>query len=278
MKIKATLIKLISEPYIQFFISGIIIYTLYIYLANPNQNQKFQKDIIITTEIQEHIKSSFEKKWHRKPNLDELNLLIDKYYKEEILIQEALALHLERSDAKIREYLLTKMGHIISSNSCKEPNEDRLHKYYIKHLNRYSIVEKIHFFHVFTSYNNKEGLIELLNMLKSNNIPPQDAMKYGDIFQEGNEVLSINMEKLSQWFGGYFTKEISKMPEGRWIGPLRSSKGLHLIYIVEKIAKKDMAFYEAEERVYIDFLRECREKLLEKSMNKIVSSYNKKIE
>ena len=61
MKIKPTIIKLISEPYIQFLVSGIIIYIFYVFLANPNQIQRFQKEIVITTEIQEHIKDVFKK-------------------------------------------------------------------------------------------------------------------------------------------------------------------------------------------------------------------------
>jgi parvulin-like peptidyl-prolyl isomerase len=68
------------------------------------------------------------------------------------------------------------------------------------------------------------------------------------------------------------------MPEERWMGPVRSSKGFHLIYIVEKTGEEAISFNEAEERVYKDFLTECREELLEKSMKKIVSSYSKKIE
>jgi len=276
---KRTILKLITEPYIQFLISGIAIYIFYSFSATPNQEQYFQKEIVITSGMQEHLKDIFLKKWQHEPSSKELDLLIEKYYNEEIMIEEALALHLERKDDKIRKYLLTKMRHIvISSSLCSEPDEDSLYQYYKKHLNRYSIVKRIHFFHIFASVKHEKGLGELAEMLKKYSISPQDAMKYGDHCKEGNEISSITIEKLSKQFGYYFAREVSRMPEQKWLGPVRSSKGFHMVYVIKKTGEEPIVFTEAEERVYQDFFAECREKSLQESMQKIVRGYRKKVE
>jgi len=279
MSMKKKAIKLIAEPYIQFLLSGIAIYIFYSFSTNPNQNQPLKTEIIINSSIQEHLKNIFITKWQRNPTQKELALLIDKYYNEEIMIEEALALHLERRDNKIRKYLLTKIKYIInSSNLCSEPDETTLYQYYKKHINRYSITKKIHFFHIFASIEHKKGLKELAEIVKKNHISPKNAINYGDTFKGGNEIGSITIKNISKQFGDYFTREISRMPEMRWLGPVRSSKGFHIVYIVQKSGGKPIIFDEVEERVYQDFLTECREKSQQESIKKIVRDYYKKVE
>jgi len=271
--------KLLSEPYIQFFLAGIVIYMLFSLMAPSKQTLRSQKEIVVTRGAQQHLKDLFMQAWHRPPTQDELALLIEAYYNEEMMIDEALALHLERHDTTIRKALLKKVRHIITASvTVEEPDEATLYRYYQAHIDRYSRMERIHFFHIFASFKQKRGMENLAHILKKYPLPPQNVKGYGEPFPDGNDIGPIEKEKLEKLFGHYFSGQISHIPEKRWVGPLHSSKGLHLVYIVEKKGKEALPFDEIETRVYQEYLEEYREKALAASMQKIVRGYRKKVE
>jgi len=270
----------IAEPYIQFLLTGLVIYFLYgISGSAQNRQQQQKKEIVVTSGMQQHLKDIFQNEWQRTPTKEELALSIERYYDEEMMLEEALALHLERRDPAIKKALLTKMHQIIlSSLSVQEPDEAALYRYYRAHIDRYSQVETIHFVHIFALEAHRKGLDQWAEILKNHPIMPKKNMAYGDSFPEGNDIGPVSMDRVATLFGRYFAHEISGMPEQQWFGPVRSSKGFHMVYIVQKGGGKPLAFDEVESRVYRDFLAEKREKGMQVSMRKIARSYRRKVE
>ena len=270
--------KVFREPFFHFFIFGLLLY-IYYNLVTDESSQVNKKIIALTSYDSDYIKSSFEKLWHREPRKAELNALIQEHYNEQILLDEALVLELEKTDSVIRRRLIEKMQHIMTNTiSLEEPTEVVLETYYKKHLEAYKKRDRISFSHVYYKALNTKQIHQVNILFTSLKIEPKNAHLFGDDFVAGNQIVDINHSACKTQFGNYFTREIYKLMPKQWHGPIRSKLGMHFVYINEVYATQPYTFDEVEYRVYQDYLRDRKKQAYEDAFKKISQQYELKRE
>jgi len=269
----------LKEPYIQFLLGGALIYLFYTLSGSSSDVRPAQKTITINMAKQQEMDAYFAKLWHRRPSEAERQLLLRRVYEEEMLIDESLALHLERSDPVIRKRLLEKMHHILTASALSsEPDEEVLYRYYREHIIRYSRIKKIAFSHIFAKPEHRRSLEKLFPYLNRYEVSPKEASRFGDPFEEGNRIDARNPEEIEEKFGRYFLQKLQLVPEGEWSGPIRGKEGLHAVYVTGREVTTPLPFDEVEMRVYQDWLHEKREKGVKAALEKMHRSYRMRVE
>ncbi|OQX60526.1 MAG: hypothetical protein B5M52_00120 [Helicobacteraceae bacterium 4484_230] len=265
--------RLLSEPYVHFLIIGLLLYLLYS-VVGQNGVQPEKKRVSINSFQQEKIKKDFFQRWQRVPNDVELEFLYKEYFRQEVMLDEAVAMQLEKKDKVVRDRLLDRMDKVLASSvSQAEPDEEELQEYYRTHKDSYRIGGKIIFFHIFADKKREAVLSELLDTLWQYDISPRKGIEFGDTFSGSSRIGPADEKTLSAKFGNYFAGRVRLMPRGEWSGPVRSKYGVHLVYIIEKTGGEILPFDEVEELVYRDFIRERQIRGLRDAYDRLVSRY-----
>jgi len=76
----------------------------------------------------------------------------------------------------------------------------------------------------------------LLDQLRTDGVAPDDAAGRGDAFATGADVGPITDTDLDRRFGPGFAAALAAAPAGTWAGPVRSTYGLHLVWVRERLA------------------------------------------
>jgi hypothetical protein len=265
--------KFFSEPYVHFLLIGAVLYLLYSF-ASINDSRFSEKIITISSFQKEKLKNDFFSKWQRMPNAEELSLLYEEYFFQEVMLKEAVAMQLEKKDNVVRVRLLDKMRKILTSSmTYGEPGEEELLEYYSTHKNFYREAEKISLVHIFVEKEKEALLSELIDTLHRNSTSSCQNTLYGS-----SPVGPIDKKTLSSDFGNYFAGQIWMLKPRVWFGPVRSKKGVHAVCIIKKTGGKILPFDEAEELVYRDFLHDRELSALRKAYIKLVLPYRLEVE
>jgi hypothetical protein len=158
----------------------------------------------------------------------------------ETLEAEARRLGLERSDLVIRRHLVQLMRLATERvGAAGLPSDEELAEYLARHAERFATPARVTLAHVYLSQRRGAELesqaTALLARLRTNAPSPALAASLGDPFIRGAEIRGATDADLTQSFGTGFAEALRDAPEREWVGPLRSSYGLHLVWIRERI-------------------------------------------
>ena len=278
LQMKQILRTILREPYFHFMGMGLILYAIYS-VYNPENSSNNKINITLTASKKEALTQMFQQHYKRKANPAELALLTEKYYREEVLLHQAVEQKLYEQDSHIRSRLLTKMEHILNaSKQQKEPTQKELHQYYEEHISQYSRVEEISFAHVYFSDVHYEELEERIKDFNTYHVNAKDAVEFGDIFEKGNHFTLQNRSQISTVFGNYFSRQILKTGMSRWYGPIKSKEGFHAVFVTQKKILEAYSFDEIEAELYLDYLREEKEHRQKRAYKKLSTQYQFKNE
>lgn len=177
------------------------------------------------------------------------------------LEREARRLGLERSDLVVRRHLV-EMMRLASAWIGPEdtPSEADLEAYLGEHAAEFAQPARLRLTHVYLSEETRgaAAATDALALLDDLRATPGTAAGRGDAFIGGAEVNASRME-LGRIFGPGFAEAVEAAPLRAWVGPVRSSYGLHLVRVHERQAARPAALDEVRGRVLHRLLRERRE-------------------
>ena len=123
--------RIVREPLFHFLLIGMAIFLAYSALNEPTPEAASEKQVEVTVSDVNQMITQFQGAWRRAPNRDELNGLIDAHVRENIMVQEALALSMDKGDAVIERRLSQKMAFLLESAAgAVTPNDDDLKAYF----------------------------------------------------------------------------------------------------------------------------------------------------
>lgn len=220
----------------------------------------------------------WEKRWKRPPTQEEFNGLVDQYINDEVLYREALAMGFDRDDTVVRCRMAQKVKFISNGLiTIDTPSEKELQSYLDTHTSKYQLAGKITFRHIYFNLAKHDASMEteaeqlLAKLLEFNIGMSVDSV--GDGFLHGTEFINIKEFELNRLLGKEFTQALFEKPVGKWVGPLASSYGLHLIFIESKSRAKTAALEEAKESVLEDWMTEERKKANEAFVKSLREQY-----
>lgn len=269
------------EPLLHFLILGALLFLLFHFVKGRSGAK--QNEIIVTAGTVQTLSEGFQRVWKRPPSQKELDSLIQDYIKEEVYYREAMSMGLDRDDTIIRRRLRQKMEFLADGMGyIKEPTEKDLESYLQNHPEKFRVESRYTFSQVYLNpeqHQNslQEDVNELLAKLNSagNSV---DSSQYGDRFMLGYYFSNQSESNVARTFGDQFAKQLSKVETGKWVGPIESGYGQHLVLISNRSEGKTPSLSEVRKQVQSEWMTDEAKQTSEKFYDGLRSRYNVKIE
>lgn len=223
--------RLLREPLVHFLLLGGVLFLIF-GRGEPDRSRD-NRQIVVSGPAIDRLVASFALTWHRPPDAHELQAQIDDYIREEVLYRTAVKLGLDKDDMIIRRRLRQKMEFTFE-DTVAPPQEAELRAYLGAHADKFRSQPLISFRQVFIS-RSRGGTAEtdagrILTQLAS---ATPGASDQGDSLLLGEGFNQTTLDRIGALFGDEFAGALARAPMGRWVGPLRSSYGLHLVLVSE---------------------------------------------
>jgi peptidyl-prolyl cis-trans isomerase C len=213
------------------------------------------------------------------PKPDQLQGLTDRYIREEILLREGLALHLDKDD-EIARRRITQKYEFLQTDLAVPGALDAgvLEHWFEQNKLRYLMPERVAFSHVYVSAD-KEGdavakvhAVKILMELHGMNAARAPAL--GDPFPGPSDVGNLAPDEAERLFGkSELSGQLFKPPLRTWSGPYRSGCGWHLVYVTDHLLPVLPSSASIRERVLADYQDEQRRILNARNFEKLRTQY-----
>lgn len=179
-----------------------------------------------------------------------------------ILEREARALGLVRTDPVIRRHLVDLMRLTAAAlPPAALPDEDALRAWYAAHPDAYAVPARTRLTQIYLSRDRRGAALDgdasaLAATLRRRGIDA--AAGRGDGFSRGAAIGPVSDAELTRIFGPGFAEAVAALPAGQWSGPVRSTYGLHLVWIEQRQPPAPAPFAAVRNQVLHAWLRERR--------------------
>jgi parvulin-like peptidyl-prolyl isomerase len=227
--------RLLREPLVHFLLLGTALFALDAWLR-PVAAPVASTEIVVTEARIDHLAQNFRRTWQRPPTRQELDGLVESFVKEEVLVREALALGLDRDDAIIRRRLQQKMEFVSEEAAASvQPTDEDLARYLAENADGFRVESRVSFAQIYLDPRRRSATLEadakrLLGALNRARSP--DPAQLGDrllLLEPAYE--NAAQAEVARLFGTEFAEALVKQPVGRWVGPIASGYGVHLVRV-----------------------------------------------
>jgi hypothetical protein len=123
-----------------------------------------------------------------------------------------------------------------------------------RHEERFVQPPRARLTHVFLSRDRRGNSLAadaqaLLERLNRDSIGIEEAASFGDPFLFDRSQTPRSERDLAKTFGPDFAARAFTLPIGRWVGPVSSAYGMHLVWVEERVAEKPTPLASVEREV-----------------------------
>lgn len=284
-------LKPLREPLVQFLILGGALFFLYDHLGLAPDLGAADREIVVDREalltFVQFRANAFEPELFGR-GLDQLDAaarqaLVDDFVREEALYREALALGLDRGDYVMRRRMVQKLEFLIEdlTVAATPPAPEALRAFYARHRDDYLEPSVYTFAQVFFDAETRgreaarAAAEALLPRVEAEGAGFNDAVKYGD----RPLYLRNYVERTRDYVAGHLGESLvaaldDAAPSGaRWLGPLESPFGWHLVLMTKRRAARLPPLEEIADRVAEDYERLELERAKIETIDRLVARY-----
>jgi hypothetical protein len=222
---------LLREPLLHFVVIASVL------VGAQRLYQKHSRPVVaVTPEWLETLARDHELRSGRKPDAAQRVKLAHGFLEDEILYREALKLG-NVADPRVRQALITTLREALEP-VVADPPDSELEKLRQESPERYSFPAQVSFEHASfaTAADLPAGLLESLRGGASP--PPAPAMRLP------NPLPMTWLPQLERMFGAEFARAVVAAKPGEWTGPLTSSRGVHLVKVLQLSPARAMPLAE----------------------------------
>ena len=181
-------------------------------------------------------------------------------------LQRALSLGMHRSDPIARRRMLQAGRRLLLvAQQIPVPTPLELERHLAEHQERFASPPRLHFRQIFLSAQRRGDALavdaEALGRLLSEH-PKRDPAALSDASLLPTEMVLADERRIDGRFGRGFTAQLSELEPGRWSRPVRSSFGVHFVWLVERLPGGVPPLSVIVDRVVADWRRSNRPKRL----------------
>lgn len=161
---------------------------------------------------------------------------------------DALALGLHEGDLVVRRRLAQKLRLAVEAGIRAEPaTELELEAYLERHARDFALPAAARLVQICVDPARHPGRAEeeagrLRERLRADGVTPNEAVEVpgvaGDPCLVPRETPPRSQSELAKTFGADFAAAVFGLPEGSWQGPLRSTRGWHVVQVVERVPEQ----------------------------------------
>jgi hypothetical protein len=172
----------------------------------------------------------------RPPTADEFNGLVEQEIEEEVYFREGMAMGLDRDDEIIRRRLKQKLGFLTQDVADQAtPTDAELQLYLDQHRDEFGAEPRFAFSQIYFNPDKHGDKADadarrLLARLNAGD-GRLDYAALGDTVPVPHDFESAEPREIAKIFGQAFAEKIPDLPTGRWVGPVPSGYGLHVLLV-----------------------------------------------
>lgn len=265
--------KFYYQPLFHFLVIGAAIFAFSVWRGDAVEPRN--ENILVTVSDVERLASLWQQTWKRVPTEEELQALVRDHIKEEVYYREALALGLDINDTVIRRRLRQKMEFLSNDQAeLLEPSEGDLETYFKQNKAKYQASDLFYFQQVYFNSSSNQDFQELLNSLNLN----KETIISGDAISLPKELNNADQATIERVFGAVFFESLNTSESGKWIGPVESGFGTHLVLINKREVAQAPQLSDVMDKVKRDWRSEQRARYAQDEYEKLRSKYQIDIE
>lgn len=237
----------LSEPLMHFLILGGLLFGAHGWINQGNGDPP--RVLRVTAAEVNWLAETWTRQWQRQPSEQELRGLVADYVKEELLAREAKEIGLDENDTIVRRRLAQKMEFLVQDTArLAEPGEDELRRLYDAETARYRTPARISFTQIFfkTEAGARTGLAQ---------VALHGPAQLGEDTLLDRDYTTLDEQTVSTLFGGQFARQVFTLEPDRWLGPVSSAYGFHLVRVTGRESPLLRPFGEVRTQVLEDWHR-----------------------
>jgi hypothetical protein len=268
--------KILREPLMHFLALGALMFLLFHLTADRGETQDGK--IVVTRGKVEQLVTGFSRTWQRPPTQQELDGLVEDYIREEVLYREALAMGLDRDDTIVRRRMRQKLEFLTEDTAAAAPSADAdLQGWLDKHPGKFRVEPTLAFSQVYFNASHagdnapaaaSKVLAQLDNAGES-----VAAAELGDTTMLPHHLPLSRVDEIASVFGDEFARRIMLLERGRWVGPIQSGYGWHLVFVSERTEGRPKPLSEVREAVQREWLAARRNETIDATYSKLRENY-----
>ena len=276
--IRKKLLKVLREPLVHFLAIGVGLFLLSGLIGDRAAPQSVR--IVVTPAQVQHLAAGFTRVWQRPPTRGELDGLIEDYIREEVYYREALAMGLDRDDTIIRRRLRQKMEFLTEDLvETNPPSDEELRAFLQKNPDAFRVEPRLAFRHVYLNRDHRGKAADadarqILAQLTSG----ADPDTLGDSFLLASDYGLSPVWDIKKQYGDQFSLKLLETKPGRWVGPIQSGYGLHLVFVRQRVEGRLPDLAEVREAVQREWLAARRKELTEATYRRLRDRYTVVVE
>lgn len=259
------MIRWFKEPLLHFLLAGGLLFAAYVWI---NEGREDEPQVVrISTEQVNWLKETWNRRWSRQPDEQELRGLVAGYLKEALLAREARELGLEQDDTVVRRRLAQKMEFLVKdAASLAEPDEAELRGFYEQHQDRFRSPARVSFQQVY--FRDEAGARQGLEALEAGN-----TADLGDSSLLARAHIQVDELAVTNVFGPGFFDAVVALESAQWHGPVASTYGYHLVRISEHQSARVLPFGEVQSKVLAEWEHTKQEKAQQQYLVGLLEKY-----
>ncbi|HZJ61308.1 MAG TPA: peptidylprolyl isomerase [Chitinophagaceae bacterium] len=269
--------RIFSEPLLQFFVLGSLLYLLVSFVQSKRERQS--KEIVVDNERIGLLITNYKNQMGVLPTQEQLDAMIENYIHQEIAYREAKKMGLDNDDEIIRRRLSQKFDFL--KTDLKEiplPTGQQLKDFYQNNPSLFQTDGTVNFSHIFFTADNsndsiaKERAFFVLQQLKNSAV--QRAPEKGDKFVLQYDYTEQTPLDIKQSFGDKpILDSLFRAPVHTWIGPVQSGYGWHLLYIVKRANASLIPLEANKDIVKAKYMETAKDEQNKKAFGQVEKSY-----
>ena len=269
----------LREPLLHFLAAGAAIFLLYRLVGGGEEGPR---EIVVSEAQIEALADGFARTWMRPPTATEIRGLVDDYVREEVYYREAMTLGLDRDDTVIRRRLRQKMEFVSDDvASMHEPTDAELQAYLDKNSAAFVDPPVLSFEQrLFSSDRRGEAALgdarRALGQLTAGKTAPAATVGDPSLLPPG--MTNATPRDIANTFGEAFAAEVEDAPLERWLGPVQSPFGVHVVRLSSRTAGRLPPLAEIRPVVLREWQASRQEEVNEAFYRGLLDKYDVRIE
>lgn len=262
------------EPIVHFLLLGALLYGASVLHARLNDPRR----IVITAADVSRLGQRYLQQFGARPSRTQLEWLIERHVRDEVLYREGLALGLGEGDEVVRRRIVQKMEFLSEDEGPVEaPTAAALRAFYQTHAERYRSPARVTFTQLYYSPDvggETAARTRAERELARLQAQPEGGKVAADPFWDRERLERVDRLEVERVFGrSELAARVFELPAGRWSGPLRSGLGWHLVRVEAHEAPRLTPFAEIEPELRADWQEEQRAQRQRAAFERLMRGY-----
>ncbi len=195
---------------------------------------------------------------------------------KEQVYKEAIDMRMHLGDEVIKRRMIQVVEQIlVARNPPDPPSEKQISETFDGRKKEFQRPNKYTLQHLYFPQRKSSNLSSAMNVIKRENMTPEEARKLSFPFLPGYKFVRQSGEQLSRRFGYEFTKNLQALDlsPNKWFGPIGSTYGQHLVWIDEIELARDAVLSEVRSELVRDLERNAYKDALAAELDKLRMKY-----